>query len=101
MSDIRTSYGEVVTHLRELGGLLPAALDAQFQSPPGSNAAPSSGPKNPTLETVMDDRRLALSSEISAIDRTLRQVAAQLEPHYTRLSRALARWEGYEGEDVQ
>lgn len=99
MPDIRVSYKEVVTHLRELGNVLRPALTAQYEAPPGSVIVPTAGGiKNPTLEIVSDDRRMALSDEINAVDRTLRQVAAMLEPHYTDLSRALARWEGHEGE---
>lgn len=48
------------------------------------------------MDTVLDPRRLALSDEIGATAKALRQARALLYPHIDALRLAVARWEGQE-----
>ncbi|XIJ18038.1 hypothetical protein JNUCC0626_18365 [Lentzea sp. JNUCC 0626] len=69
----------------------------QYEPSPGTRINGSQGVPNPTLSTVVDPRRLALSEEIGATARDMRAAIALLEPHIRTLRQALARWEGEEG----
>jgi hypothetical protein len=97
VSEIQEAFDDLVTIIRELGAALIPACAAQYQAPPGFHASSSDGPSNPTLDITIDDRRLAVSSEIGATAASLRLARLQLSPHVTNLHRAVARWEGQEG----
>lgn len=99
MSDIKESYGDLVTTMRALGAALIPATAARYEAPPnGSSQTPSiGGIRNPTLDIVSDPRRSALSDEVSKTDTALRQARAILAPHINTLQHAVARWEGQEG----
>lgn len=97
MSTINDAYGDLVLTMRELGRELIPATAAQYHAPPQSGATKEKnekGIKNPTLEIVLEPRRLALSTEIDATASALRQARALLMPHIPALRSSVARWEG-------
>lgn len=105
MSPIQESYADHVTIMRDLGAALIPATAAQFQPPPRArvikeSVSESKGISNPTVDTVLDERRMALSDEITSTARALRQASALLDPYRERLRRAVARWEGQEGSEA-
>lgn len=105
MTTIQESYTDLVLALRELGAALIPATAAQFEAPPRARAtkesvSESKGIPNPTLDTVLDPRRLALSHEIKRTAEDLRQATALLTPRTRALLHAVARWEGHDEGDV-
>lgn len=104
MSPIQESYTALVEAMRDLGAALIPATAAQYQASPRArtvkeSVTESKGIPNPTLDTVLDSRRLALSDEIASTARALRQATALLDPYRDSLRRVVARWEGQEGSD--
>ena len=102
---IQESYTDLVQTLRDLGSALIPATAAQFEAPPRARVAKeavseSKGIPNPTFDTTSDPRRWALSEEIASTTQALRQATALLGPHCTALRRAVARWEGLEGDET-
>lgn len=102
---IQESYTAAVQTLRDLGDALRPAVAAQFEAPPRARAvkesvSESKGIPNPTLDTVLDPRRMALSEEIASAAQALRQATALLGPHRPRLLSAVARWEGHDEGDA-
>lgn len=98
MSTVKESYADLVQTMRELGTALIPARAAQYEAPPQSGATREKndrGVKNPTLEIVLDPRRLALSEEIDATAAALRQARSVLAPHVPALRLAVSRWEGH------
>lgn len=103
---IQESYTDLVEAMRDLGAALIPATAAQFEAPPRSRVAKeavseSKGIPNPTFDTASDPRRWALSEEITSTASSLRQATALIGPHSTALRRAVARWEGHEGDVTQ
>ena len=97
MSTAKETYHDLIVTMRGLGAALIPATAAQYEAPPQSGASREKnekGIKNPTLEIVLDQRRSALSDQISATATALRQANAILAPHVTLLQQAVARWEG-------
>ncbi|MBP2323314.1 hypothetical protein JOF56_003699 [Kibdelosporangium banguiense] len=103
MSTAKDDYKTLIDTIRKLGLALSPALAAQYEAPPRSRhstgSAESGGVRNPTLDTVLDPRRLALSDEIRATATTLRKARNVLEPHIAALNAAVTRWEGQEGNE--
>lgn len=102
MSAIQESYTDLVATMKDLGAALIPATAAQYEAPPRTHVSKESvseskGIKNPTLDIVMDPRRMGLSDEIAATAAALRQARALLDPHRELLRQAVARWEGQEG----
>lgn len=102
MRTARESFAQLVDTMRDLGAALGPATAVQYEAPPRSRASKDSvsesrGIRNPTLDTVLDPRRLAVSEEIAATALALRQARALLDPHRETLRLAVARWEGQEG----
>lgn len=102
---IQESYTDVVQKLRDLGDALIPATAAQFEAPPRASVAKepvseSKGIPNPTFDITSDPRRWELSREIDLTAQALRQASATLGPHIYALRRAVARWEGYEGDEA-
>lgn len=102
MSDIRTDYIAACDALKGLAQLVVAAEAARYDMPPGmvvtrgetgSNVADV---LNPTLDTVLDPRRMGLSDEVRDLSAYLRQTTHTILARKERLDRALARWEGEE-----
>lgn len=93
----QSAYTDLVTTMRGLGAVLGPAVAARYEAPP---AGPSGAGKNPTLDIVLDPRRLALSEAVSAAEQDLRRATRLLGPHMTHLREALARWEGAESDDA-
>lgn len=103
MSTIQQSYTDLVEVMRGLGAALIPATAAQFEAPPRARkikeaVSESKGIPNPTLDVVLDPRRSAVSDEIASTAAALRQATATLAPHIKNLRRAVARWEGHEGD---
>jgi hypothetical protein len=99
---VQESYSDLVASMRDLGKALIPATAAQYDAPPRARStkeavSESKGIRNPTLETVLDARRLALSDEIGATATALRQARALLDPHRAALRQAVAVWEDQEG----
>jgi len=99
MTDIQADYTDAVNALRELGAALIPATAAQYLPPPGTVAARSTsgemtGISNPTLDTVLDGRRMHLSEEVTKTSVALSHVAAGLLTRAAALRAATDRWEG-------
>lgn len=105
MSTVQESYMDLVHVMRGLGPALSAATAVQYEAPPQSGASKEKndkGVKNPTLEIVLDPRRMAVSQAITEASAALRQATATLQPHLPALRASVARWEGTpEGTPVQ
>jgi hypothetical protein len=104
VTDIKQEYGDLVDVLRDLGRAIIPARAAQYEAPPQSAAAKEKndrGVRNPTLEIVLDERRSAVSTEITATAAALRQARVLLTPHPDALRAAVARWEGHPPEGTQ
>ncbi|WP_442913225.1 DUF7169 domain-containing protein [Kribbella sp. CA-293567] len=101
-STLRNSYSELISSLRDLEKVLGPATAAQYSPPPGGTGelAPNGIP-NPTLDTVIDPRRMALSDAVKACAATLRESSRLLNQETEALSAALTRWEGHEGETTR
>lgn len=99
---IQESYAALVLALRELGDALIPATAAQYEAPPrarSSERGGAHGVNNPTLDIVLDPRRLALSEEIGRTSATLRQAARLVGQHTSSLRARTARWEGQDQGD--
>ncbi len=97
MSTVQESYTDLITVLRELGPALSAATAVQYEAPPQSGSVKEKndkGVKNPTLEIVLDPRRMAVSGSISDAAAAIRQATSILSPHVPALRASVARWEG-------
>lgn len=99
MSTVGNHYLELVDTVQALSRALRPALAARYESPPQSRGSSDSvsetrGIPNPTLDIVMDPRRLSLSDEIRKTSTAIRQANALLEAHTKDLNSALDRWEG-------
>ena len=99
MTDIHTAYADAVLALRDLGAALIPATAAQYLPPPGSVSARGTtgemtGISNPTLDTVLDGRRMGLSETVNEASRTLSQMAAGMTRLTAALRAATDRWEG-------
>lgn len=97
---VRAAYIDLCAQVRDLAQLVVSADAVRYEAPPGmaltrgetgSNVADV---LNPTLDTVLDARRLALSEEIRELAAYLRTTSHVLAARRERLDRALARWEG-------
>ena len=51
-------------------------------------------PSDPTADTALDDRRLALSSAVKRADMACGVYAASLSAHVSKVADALSAWEG-------
>lgn len=100
MNDLRTDYLALCAAVKDMARLVVAAEDARYQAPPGmavtrgetgSNVADV---LNPTLDTVIDPRRMALSDEVRTTGQMLRQATEAITLKTRALDSALARWEG-------
>lgn len=106
MTDIRENYTTLVNDVRaliletqRLGAALIPATAAQYEAPPGSVSARGvegemTGISNPTLDTVLDGRRMGLSEEITKTRRTLEGINGALTRRTAALRAATDRWEG-------
>lgn len=99
MSEITTqgAFRDLVITVRELGEILSPAVAARYDAPPGGAGGGGQIP-NPTLDIVLDPRRLALSDEVSKSTTDIRRVTRLLGEHTEALRRAVTRWEGGEDE---
>lgn len=100
MTDIRADYVALCNTLRDAARLVVAAEAARYDAPPGmvvtrgeigSNVADV---LNPTLDTVLDSRRMGLSDEVREMAQFLRVTQHALSARVAHLDAALARWEG-------
>lgn len=95
---IRDRYDRFISAIRDLEKVLGPAVAAQYEAPPGGSGelAPNGIP-NPTLDTVIDPRRLTLSEAIGKTSELLGLTTEQLAAQTAQLSGALSRWEGSTG----
>lgn len=102
MSPAQQAYTDLVAEMQLLGNALIAATSVQFESPPHArkikeSVSESKGIRNPTLDTVLDPRRMQVSDEIARAAAALRSARSVLSAHTESLHGAVARWEGQEG----
>lgn len=99
-TDVRVAYVAACKALRDLSNLVCAAEAVRYEAPPGMVASRGETGSNvadvlnPTLDTVLDARRMGLSDEVRDLHQFLRVTAHSLTVRKERLDRALARWEG-------
>lgn len=94
MSTIETAFNEHAAALRALGAALTTAESVRFEAPPGSAREGSRGVPNPTLDTVLDPRRSAVSDEVARAAVTLRQMTEATALLTSKVDHAVARWQG-------
>lgn len=94
MSDIRESYTDHVNAIRALGEVLAYAVEARFDAPPSGAAKGGGLVSNPTLDTVLDPRRMGLSDSVRRVDIELRKHTAAITDKTNDLRAAVERWEG-------
>ncbi|WP_405061927.1 hypothetical protein OG474_09800 [Kribbella sp. NBC_01505] len=95
---IQESYAALIHTLRDLEKVLGPAVAAQYSPPPGGTGEVArNGIPNPTLDTVIDPRRLGLSEAVRATSSTLARITGELTEQRIILAAALTRWEGHEG----
>lgn len=98
MTSIHETYASLIHSIRDLEKVLGPAVAAQYSPPPGGTGEVArNGIPNPTLDTVIDPRRLALSEAISSTSTAIARVTGDLTDQRIVLAAALARWEGTEG----
>lgn len=89
------AYNGVLAELAVLRQLLNASHAAQYSPPPGGTSDPApNGIPNPTLDTVIDPRRMRLSQVMKESGAALDVIAADISHTAKYLSAALAGWEG-------
>lgn len=88
-----TTFNDLCATLRRFQSVLPAAIAARFEAPAGMPSGSGHVP-NPTLDTVVDPRRWALSSSVSKVALQLRLADVQLTKALEELDKALSAWEG-------
>lgn len=88
-------YNLLIQEVTILQRLLNASRAAQFSPPPGGTSDPSpSGIPNPTLDTVIDPRRMRLSQAMRETGAAVADITARVAHASRHLSEALAGWEG-------
>lgn len=88
-------YNLFTDEVRVLQRLLNAGRAAQFSPPPGGTSDPApNGIPNPTLDTVIDPRRMRLSQAMRETGAALADLTAQVAHISAHLEKALAGWEG-------
>lgn len=79
--------------LRDLGKALSAAAAVRWEPSPVTPSS-SRGVPNPTLDTVLDPRRLGVSEEITRTTVGLWPLTEKIQSMTSDLHAAVARWEG-------
>lgn len=87
------AFNDLCCTLRRVAATLPSALAVRYEAPAGSPTSSGHVP-NPTLDTVLDPRRWALSESVSKIALQLRVADVQLTTALAELDTALSAWEG-------
>lgn len=95
------AFSDLVDIARRLGAILPAALAARYEAPPGGAAHSGGLTRNPTLDVVVDPRRWELSLQVSRTNMALRAAYLNLQAAHRDLDRALSAWEGAKPETAQ
>ena len=97
-----TAYSATVSGLRDLGDALLAVAEVQWAASPHPMVSGDPDPvtttvviANPTLDAVLDPRRLAIRAAVHDATMSLQITAAGLAGHAAALRQALAAWEGY------
>ena len=99
--DLAADVNALAEEIRALARRLDAAVAVQWQAPPvprprddtteRSKGAP---PSNPTADTALDDRRLALRSAVRGGQQSIRLATASVPAATSRLDAALVAFEG-------
>jgi hypothetical protein len=89
----------IETEAAQLREVLGPALEAQWQPSVRENTENTEVKSraeipNPTLDTVMDGRRMALRAQVLRSERIMRQTAINVRGVRRGLERALDHWEG-------
>ena len=80
--------------LRALGKALEAAAAVRWEPSPVSPPVGGGSVPNPTLDTVLDPRRLGVSEEITRTTIALWPLTESVDKMTDALTAAVARWEG-------
>jgi hypothetical protein len=89
------AYNSLILALRRFEKLLGAAVEVQFEAPPGGSRDESpSGISNPTLDTVIDLRRFSLSRSVTESSAWAIVAAEQITELANDLERSIDRWQG-------
>ena len=80
--------------LRALGKALEAAAAVRWEPSPVSPPVGGGGISNPTLDTVLDPRRLGVSEEITRTTIALWPLTEKVTHMTDALTAAVSRWEG-------
>lgn len=88
-----TAFNELAAALRALGSSLESAVSIRYEPSPGMVRS-GEGPANPTLDTVLDPRRSAVSAEVTRTTVKLWHMTREVNQLTEQLTSAVLRWEG-------
>lgn len=95
MSDtIEHVFNNHAAVLRDLGRALTTAHEIRFTAAPGSAREGSRGIPDPTLDTVMEPRRVAVSDAIGRAGAVLRKASDEVRAITSVLDSSVAAWHG-------
>lgn len=88
------AYNAHCDALRALGKALEAAAAIRWEPSPATPPSRGGAVPNPTLDTVLDPRRLGVSEEITRTTVSLWPMTEKVVSMTEALDAAVARWEG-------
>jgi len=87
------AFNELAAALRAVGSALEAAVSVRYEPSPGMVRS-GDGPANPTLDTVLDPRRAAVSAEVTRATVQLWAMTRDAVTLERLLTSAVLAWEG-------
>lgn len=89
-----TAFNDHAAALRDLGKALAIAAEVRYLSAPGSAREGSRGIPNPTLDTVLEPRRVAVSAEMTRAAVGLWKATDEVKAMTAKVNSAVAVWHG-------
>lgn len=94
-SPAETAFNEHAAALRRLGASLGTASSIRYEASPGmARTSSADGIPNPTLDIVLDQRRSAVSDEVTRAAFDLWRATEIVNALTERLDTAIERWQG-------
>lgn len=88
------AFNDHAAALRRLGDALRTAAEVQYLPAPGSAREGSRGIPNPTLDTVLEPRRVKVSAEMTRTAVGLWKATEAVEAMTQNINNAVAEWHG-------